>query len=97
MDETKAKELIVAGEVRARAVGKLIEPEDAARYLDLSAFNVSDDGKVDGEKIDRAIDSLLKKKPYLKRGGRAGTDTPQKVAPRVAEILARVKRRTGIS
>lgn len=61
----KANARILAAEVRAAAAGKLADPSDAARYLDLSEFEVGDDGGVDQEAIAEAISDLIKKKPYL--------------------------------
>lgn len=61
----KANERILRSEVRAAAVGKLADPADAYRFLDLGAFDISDDGEVDEEEIVDAIDDLIKTKPYL--------------------------------
>lgn len=61
----KANARILAAEVRAAAAGKLADPSDAARYLDLSEFEVGDDGSVDADAISEAISDLIKKKPYL--------------------------------
>ena len=55
----------VRSEVKAAAKGKLSDPGDAFKFLDLKQFEVSEDGEVDGEAINTAIDDLLKKKPYL--------------------------------
>ena len=55
----------VRSEVKAAAKGKLSDPGDAFKFLDLRQFEVSEDGEVDGEAINTAIDDLLKKKPYL--------------------------------
>jgi hypothetical protein len=61
----KANARILAAEVRAAAAGKLADPSDAARYLDLSQFEAGADGEFDGAEIAEAISELLKKKPYL--------------------------------
>ncbi len=61
----KANERIVRAEVRAAAAGKLADPGDAHRFLDLSQFEVGDDGEVDQDEIADAIDELLNEKPYL--------------------------------
>lgn len=61
----KANDRILRSEVRAIATGKLTDPADALVYLDLSKFEVDDDGAVDEEEITDAITSLLEKKPYL--------------------------------
>ena len=41
-----ANQRILKAEVRAAASGKLTDPADALRYLDLSKFTVTDDGGV---------------------------------------------------
>jgi hypothetical protein len=51
--------------VRAQAAGKLADPKDALRFIDLSEFEVDSDGEVDGDKIAAAITDLINKKPYL--------------------------------
>lgn len=85
----KANRRIIRSEVKAIAGGKLADPEDAIRFIDLDSFEVDDEGDVDGKAIDKAIAQLLKDKPYLavdaglrKRGdadqgvrGRSGSST----------------------
>lgn len=61
----KANERILRSEIKAAAAGKLRDPADALRLLDLSEFEVGDDGEVDPEQIEYAISDLLKVKPYL--------------------------------
>lgn len=61
----RANERFVRAEIKAAAKGKLADPADAFQFLDLSAFEVGDDGEVDGDAISTAIDDLLKRKPYL--------------------------------
>ena len=61
----KANERIIKAEVRASAAGKLTDPKDALKFLDLSKFEVDADGNVDSDEIDDAIADLLKDKPYL--------------------------------
>lgn len=62
---------IVRSEVKAAAGGKLADPNDAVRLLDLAEFDIDDDGEVDTDAIAAAIDDLVKKKPYLAaQGGR---------------------------
>ena len=61
----KANARILAAEVRAAAAGQLADPSDAARYLDMSEFEVVDDGSVDSDAITGAISDLIKRKPYL--------------------------------
>lgn len=72
----EANERILRSEVKAAAAGKLADPADALRLLDLSALEVDDDGSVDEDEIADAIDDLVKRKPYLAaQGGRKFTGT----------------------
>lgn len=64
-----ANERILRSEVKAAAAQKLTDPGDALRLLDLSQFEVDDDGNVDEQEIADAIDDLLTKKPYLAAQG----------------------------
>ncbi|PRX90831.1 hypothetical protein [Allonocardiopsis opalescens] len=68
----KANARIVRAEVKAAAAGKLADPADAYQFLDLTAFEVDDDGAVDAGEIADAIEDLLKKKPYLAAAGGTG-------------------------
>jgi hypothetical protein len=61
----KSNERILKSEIKAAAAGKLQDPKDALAYLDLSQFEVDDDGNVDEDEIADAIKDLLEKKPYL--------------------------------
>lgn len=66
-----ANKRILSAEVRAAAAGKLNDPTDALAHIDLSSFEVSDDGAVDSDAIGAAITDLISKKPYLAaQGGR---------------------------
>lgn len=66
-----ANQRILSAEVRVAAAGKLNDPADALAYIDLSSFEVGDDGSVDSDAIGSAISDLISKKPYLAaQGGR---------------------------
>ncbi|MFJ5728792.1 hypothetical protein [Streptomyces paradoxus] len=65
----RANERIVRAEVKAAAAGKLADPADAYRFLDLSQFEVDDDGNVDADEVADAIEDLVKSKPYLAAQG----------------------------
>jgi len=65
----RVNERLVKAEVKAAAAGKLADPADAHRFLDLSQFEVDDDGNVDAEELTEAIDELLQSKPYLAAQG----------------------------
>ena len=55
-------------DVKAAAVGKLADPDDAAPFLDLASF-VDDEGNVDTKKIEAGITKLLESKPHLAANG----------------------------
>lgn len=65
----EANQRILRSEVKAAAAGKLADPGDALRLLDLTTFEVDDDGAVDEDEVADAIDDLLKRKPYLAAQG----------------------------
>jgi len=65
-----ANERILKAEVRATATGKLADPQDALRFLNLSDFEVGSDGEVDASQIETAIDDLIESKPYLAAQGK---------------------------
>jgi DNA-binding transcriptional MerR regulator len=67
--QQKANARILRSEIKAAAAGKLADPADAYKFLDLTKFEVDDDGNVDEEEIADAIDELIKKKPYLSAQG----------------------------
>lgn len=56
---------VLKANVRASAAGRLADPSDALRYIDLSDLTVSDDGEVDSAAIDAKVDELIKQRPYL--------------------------------
>lgn len=64
-----AAQRIVKSEVKAAAAGKLADPADAYKFLDLTEFEVDDDGNVDEAEIAEAINDLLERKPYLAAQG----------------------------
>ena len=59
----------VRAEVKAQATGRLADPADATAFLDLTKFDVTDDGDVDEQAITKAIDDLLERKPHLAAQG----------------------------
>ena len=65
-EATKAANVrILRSELKAAAKGKLADPTDAALYINLDDFDVSDDGEVDSASLEEAIDDLLTLKPHL--------------------------------
>lgn len=65
-----ANERIRKAEVRAAAAGKLADPMDALKFLDLSTIEVGEDGEVDADAVNAALDQLISEKPYLAAQGR---------------------------
>lgn len=61
----RANTRILKAEIRAAAKGRLNDPKDALTFLDLGQFEVGEDGEIDSEEIEDAIEELLKNKPYL--------------------------------
>ncbi|MEW1754696.1 hypothetical protein [Streptomyces angustmyceticus] len=59
---------IIRAEVKAAAAKRLADPGDAVKLLDLSAFELNADGDVDTKAVTKALDDLLKEKPYLAAG-----------------------------
>jgi hypothetical protein len=61
----KANTRILRSEVKAAAAGKFADPADALAFLDLTKFEVDENGDVDPEEIGDAIEELLTRKPHL--------------------------------
>lgn len=68
----KANERVLNAELRVAAKGRLADPADALKFLDLSEFEVGDDGSVDSQAIEAAIGDLVESKPYLAAQGGSG-------------------------
>lgn len=83
----RANERILRSEIKAAAAGKLADPEDALRYLDLEEFEVDESGNVDTSEISDAIHELLERKPYLSaQGGRVTLDTGRGKSPAAGQL-----------
>lgn len=52
-------------EIKAAAAGKLADPSDAYKFIDLDAIEVDVNGDVNEDDIAEAIEELVKQKPYL--------------------------------
>lgn len=63
--QRELEQAALAAEFRAAATGKLADPTDVLNFIDLSGFEVGDDGTVDGDAISAAIADLVSKKPHL--------------------------------
>jgi hypothetical protein len=60
---------LVRAEVKAAAAGKLADPSDAPKFIDLAKIKIGEDGEPDAKQIKKAIEELLKDKPYLAANG----------------------------
>lgn len=97
-ERSRAARRILTSEIKAAAGGKLADPADAVRLLDLDEFKVDDDGEVDAKSISSAIEGLLKDKPYLAAkstatvgsadGGSRGSETKPEVTPGLGRLRA---------
>lgn len=68
-EATKAAEgKIVRASIKAVAASKMANPSLAVKLLDAEDFEVDDDGDVDEDKIDAAIDKLIEENPELALG-----------------------------
>ncbi len=65
----KANQRILKAEIKAASAGKLADPLDALRFLDITTFEVGEDGDVDSDAIASAIGALITDKPYLAAQG----------------------------
>lgn len=65
----KANNRIRSMSLKLAAKGKLSDPSDASKFIDMSEFDVDDDGEVDEDAISAAVDALVKSKPYLAAKG----------------------------
>jgi hypothetical protein len=85
-----ANQRILRSELKAAATGKLADPADAALFINLAEFTVSDDGDVDSSALDAAISDLLTRKPHLAakqgrfdgsadQGGQRGEGKPSQI------------------
>lgn len=72
-----ANKRIVSAELRAAATGKLADPLDALAFIDITDFEVSDDGSVKDAEITAAIADLIERKPHLAARGGSNTTGPQ--------------------
>ena len=86
-----ANKRILSAELRAAAKGKLADPSDAALYINLDEFEVSEDGEVDSDALASAIDDLLARKSHLAADSRrfdGAADQGAKGEPRQSQLSA---------
>ena len=84
---TAANARVIRYEVKSAAAGKLRNPALAIRLLDLSDFDVDENGDVDTEQIQEAISDLLEENPELAaQGGNASFDSGRGKHPRKKKL-----------
>ena len=86
-------EAILRAELKAAAKGKLADPTDAALFINLKDFEVSEAGDVDTDALNTAIDDLISRKPHLAAGKaprfEGAPDAGKKDGLKVAQITSR--------
>ncbi len=103
-DEVRAEftQQLVRAEVRAAAAGRLRDPADALALVDTAGL-VGEGGDVDAAAVTRAVDELLKAKPYLADSspnspapwGDVGAGPRSSATPEPATPLDRLRRAFG--
>lgn len=63
-----------------QAHGLFVDPDDAARYLDLDKIKVGPDGKIDTKAIREQLEKVVEAKPHLKAGASNGI-SPTRALP----------------
>lgn len=74
--DERANARIVKAEVKALAADTFADPSDAHLYVDLTDFDVDDDGDVDEDAIKAALKDVLAKKPHLAKKGKGPKSDP---------------------
>lgn len=60
---------LLKAEIKALAAGKFADPDDAHKLLDLEDDDIfTDDGDIQTDALQSALDELLERKPHLKAG-----------------------------
>lgn len=78
----KANARIIRAEVKALAADLFADPADAPLYLNLSDYDVSDDGDVDADEILADLKTLLQQKPHLAKAKSGGPRPDPSQGPR---------------
>ncbi|MEV0526631.1 hypothetical protein AB0I66_24620 [Streptomyces sp. NPDC050439] len=65
---------LIRAEVKAAAAKLLADPADAPKFIDLAKIKIGEDGDPDAKQIKKAIEDLLKEKPYLAANGQGWGD-----------------------
>lgn len=84
---TAANARVIRSEVKSAAAGKLRNPALAIKLLDLTDFDVDENGDVDTDQIQEAISDLLEENPELAaQGGNASFDSGRGKQPRKKKL-----------
>lgn len=84
---TAANARVIRSEVKSAAAGKLRNPALAIKLLDLTDFDVDENGDVDTDQIQEAITDLLEENPELAaQGGNASFDSGRGKQPRKKKL-----------
>lgn len=91
---------ILRAEVKAAATGRLSDPSDALRFLDLDGMSATGTGEVDSAAVKAAVDKLLTDKPYLaadagKKWGDVGSGPRETPSAEPASPEDRMRRAYG--
>lgn len=94
----KSDARFVRAAVKAEAASVLNDPADAIRFLDLSDYEVDEDGEVDAAQVKRDLKSLIADKPYLaKKKSAADFDGgPRGKAPANGSMSDVIRRAAGV-
>jgi len=92
----KANLKILRANLLAVAATQLVDPKDAHLYIDLTDFEVDEDGNADTDALKVAIADLIKKKPHLASGnaprfdgaGDGGAGAPPKPKESLDDAIA---------
>lgn len=94
----KSDARFVRAAVKAEAAALLNDPSDAIKFLDLSDYEVDEDGEVDAAQVKRDLRSLIADKPYLaKKKSAADFDGgPRGKAPATGSMSDAIRRAAGV-
>lgn len=91
---TVANQKVLRAEIKAAATGRFADPADALAFIDLTSFEIGDDGEIDLEAVDNAVTTLLAKKPHLaapaarfQGAGDGGAAQPPRPEPSIDEQI----------
>lgn len=89
---------IAAAEIKAAAGSRFNDPADAVAYLtdELDSF-VGNDGEVDSKAVAKAVDALLKAKPYLAASAEPDFDSGPRTGSTGFDMNSLIRRQAGVA